>query len=449
MQYIKIDDIKPASYNPRKISDEQFLKLQQSIAKNGFVMPILVNSTNMTIIAGHQRTKAAKAIGIESVPVFFCDNINQADEIKFNQIHNGTDAERGAVAFLKQQVQIGFHELDSELFDVKNKNASMVKEICKLLLMYGNVLCCIVDSKGSLVGANYVWACKLLKMPVNTSVIEYSENRKYLQDDYGVFSYEKLQKNTWVQGLAQLHRDPSDAKTEKKKQKSSLYVNCVLPNITDDKSILDFGCGKGAYIGSIKEKKTIGVEFYNNNRKAIDVAKGNRQISKLISFLKNSRHFDVVVCDSVLNSVDSLEAEQAILGCLNLFCKPNGKLFISGRPIEGFENKLSRKTDKNIGKRFIEFLDAEKFTGNFRGGNWYYQHFHSKDDVTQLLKRYGFEVTKLHWMKFGDSWQAEAIKVRKLEEKEYRKAVDFEFDLPLPGGSYKRNGEVKAVLGID
>jgi len=97
MQYINISDIKPASYNPRKISQQQFNKLQESIKNIGFVMPILVNKSNMTIIAGHQRTKAAKAIGVEQVPVFFCNNINQADEIKFNQIHNGKDNELGAV----------------------------------------------------------------------------------------------------------------------------------------------------------------------------------------------------------------------------------------------------------------------------------------------------------------------------------------------------------------
>lgn len=99
MQYVNIDEITPASYNPRKISNQQFEKLKESISLNGFVMPILVNKSNMTIIAGHQRTKAAKAIGIKEVPVFFCDGINKADEIKFNQIHNGTDNEMGAVAY--------------------------------------------------------------------------------------------------------------------------------------------------------------------------------------------------------------------------------------------------------------------------------------------------------------------------------------------------------------
>lgn len=452
MQFINIDKIKPASYNPRKISDKQFEKLKQSIKFNGFVIPILVNQTNMTIIAGHQRTKAASSIGLERVPAFFCENINKADEIKFNQIHNGTDNEMGAVAYLNSDKQPGFYELSHQEFIVSNKNASVVKEICKLLIKYGNVLCCVIDTKGSVIGANYVWACKLLNLSVNTSVIKNTEHRSYLNDSYGVFAYDKLTKHTWVQGLAQLQRDASDKKTDKKKQKSALYENLVIPFVRrlDRPSILDFGCGKGAYIESFNRSNTIGIEFYNNNRKSIDITKGNKQITNLINHLEKQRKFNVVICDSVLNSVDCLEAENAILGCLNLFCETGGDLFISGRPTEGYENKLTRKTDKNVGKRFIEFMDRDNFTANFRNGQWYYQHFHNQQYAVDLVENNGFEVIDVHWMKHGDSWQIHAKKRGILTKEQYRQSVDYEFNLPLPGGcSYQRNGEIKKVCRLN
>lgn len=60
---VRISDIRPAPYNPRRISEEQFAKLQESLRVIGFTVPILVNSKNSIIIAGHQRTKAATAIG--------------------------------------------------------------------------------------------------------------------------------------------------------------------------------------------------------------------------------------------------------------------------------------------------------------------------------------------------------------------------------------------------
>lgn len=52
---IKITDITPARYNPRKISNEDYKKLTNSIAEYGLVDPIIINLQNMHIIGGHQR----------------------------------------------------------------------------------------------------------------------------------------------------------------------------------------------------------------------------------------------------------------------------------------------------------------------------------------------------------------------------------------------------------
>ncbi len=55
LEKIKITDIVPAEYNPRQISDSEFLKLQNSISTFGVVDPIIINLKNMHIIGGHQR----------------------------------------------------------------------------------------------------------------------------------------------------------------------------------------------------------------------------------------------------------------------------------------------------------------------------------------------------------------------------------------------------------
>lgn len=52
---IKIDEIKPASYNPRSIKDKDFEKLSKSIEEFGLVDPIIINLNNHNIIGGHQR----------------------------------------------------------------------------------------------------------------------------------------------------------------------------------------------------------------------------------------------------------------------------------------------------------------------------------------------------------------------------------------------------------
>lgn len=423
----------------------------------GFTIPILVNRKNNVIIAGHQRTKAATALGIKEVPAIMIDNVSYGDEIKFNQLHNGVDVQRGFKGRLCADVDSSeldrFIEIAPEKFDLQNTGAVYVKEICSLILKYGNVFSCVICDNDIIVGVNYIKACQVLNYKANSYIIssdKYADAMHYLKSDYGQYSYDEIKRNTYVQGLAQLDRSV-EKKEGKKAQHSSLYENMVLPYLASHEkvhSILDFGCGKGAYINSLKKSyRAIGVEFYNNNRSSINVSKGNRQIDDLISYLREKKTFDVVICDSVLNSVDSVEAENSVIACLNLFSIE--KLFISGRPLDSVISKLRMLKDASSDKRYVEYLDNNNFTGNYRAGNWYFQHFHSKEGAEKLLEYGGFRIDKMTWRKYGDSFQIEATKIRELTKEQYAAAVDFEFNLPLPNGkSYCRHDDVKRVLNL-
>lgn len=203
---------------------------------------------------------------------------------------------------------------------------------------------------------------------------------------------------------------------------------------------MDFGCGKGAYIKKLKLKyKAVGVEFFNNNGKQINLSMGHRMIDDLLSFLAQENGFDCVVCDSVLNSVDSMEAEEAILSVLNVFAKRD--LFISGRTIESYESKLKNKRCRNIGKRQVDFLDENGMSAMFREGNWYFQKWHRKEQILSELQQFGFTVKKIVWG--NSSFQIHAIKAFDLPDAVKRKGLQFEFNLPLPGGKrYERHKEV-------
>tara|TARA_A100001201_G_scaffold1851_3_gene4726 strand:- start:2793 stop:3281 length:489 start_codon:yes stop_codon:yes gene_type:complete len=61
IESIKINKLKPATYNPRQISTKQYNDLKKSIERFGLVDPIIVNK-DMTIIGGHQRYKICKAL---------------------------------------------------------------------------------------------------------------------------------------------------------------------------------------------------------------------------------------------------------------------------------------------------------------------------------------------------------------------------------------------------
>ena len=451
---VRISDIRPAPYNPRRISEAQFKKLQESLRVIGFTVPILVNSKNNVIIAGHQRTKAATALGITKVPAVMVDNVSTGDEIKFNQLHNGVDAQRGFECIADTQGLKSGEFIDIEVgrFTVKKFGATYVKEICRMLIKYGNVLSCVICRGEVQIGANYVRACELLNMTPHCYIIDdslFDQALDYMKSDYGEYSYENIKKNTYVQGLAQMHRNLTKGEL-KKCNKSTLYENYVIPYLmkSHTESILDFGCGKGAYISHLMKSYAgaIGVEFYNNNGSQINVSMGNLQIDRLIEYLGKRKNFDVVVCDSVLNSVDSVEAEKSVMACLNLFCKE--KLFISGRPLKAILDKLEHSKDKSA-RKYVSYLDSDNFTGDYRKGNWYFQHFHDKEDIKQLLESSGFQIERMTYMTYGDSWQVEAVKVRELSKQEYIDAIDFEFNLPLPRGkSYCRHDDIKRVLGL-
>ena len=107
MDYVKFADIRPASYNPRKITDNAFVELQGSLKTLGFILPIIVNRDNMTIVAGHQRTKAAMAVGLEEAPVYFISGVDIESEILFNQVHNGVELEPAELSICKKPREVG------------------------------------------------------------------------------------------------------------------------------------------------------------------------------------------------------------------------------------------------------------------------------------------------------------------------------------------------------
>ncbi len=68
---VAIDDLRPDSANPRRISSAQATALTRSLEKFGFVQPLLVRREDGTVIGGHQRLGAARRLGYKTVPVTY------------------------------------------------------------------------------------------------------------------------------------------------------------------------------------------------------------------------------------------------------------------------------------------------------------------------------------------------------------------------------------------
>ncbi|MBM7676121.1 DNA modification methylase [Gracilibacillus alcaliphilus] len=72
---LAIDELVPASYNPRKKlkpGDSEFEKIKNSIQEFGYVDPIIVNS-DKTVIGGHQRLIVLKTLGYKEIDCVIVD----------------------------------------------------------------------------------------------------------------------------------------------------------------------------------------------------------------------------------------------------------------------------------------------------------------------------------------------------------------------------------------
>jgi ParB family transcriptional regulator, chromosome partitioning protein len=452
--------VKPADYNPRQIDGAAFESLRDSLRSLGPVRPIIVTD-EAKLIAGHQRVRAMLANGTETAPAHVLPAVDVEDEIRFNQLHNASDVELVDAELSVPRHRVGWHVIDPKSLTVARRPGMAAKlvEICRLLAKHGAWGNAVADDDGRvLAGQLYAHACRLLGVPLHLCVIPRHRSRE-LQDRlarrYGTFSYARMPRTTWVQSLAQLHRirPPRECRpvthkpTRGPRGKSRTYEEFVIPHAKRGVRVLDFGCGQGDYVRLLRRRgiDIIGVEFYRRRRGTmdVDVRAVHRDIDRLCASLRTRGRFDLVVCDSVLNSVDSLQAEADVLASINALCRPGGRIVFSGRR-RAFEDAIENGLNysRSTLKRHVYFLDDDGFSAMYQRGVWLFQRFHSDDQVRQLAaSAIGPNVTsRLR----GSAW---AVGGPKSIELPWADAIGREFDLPLPDGSrYGRSADVASAI---
>lgn len=85
---IPIGQIKPYDRNPRN-NDAAVEPVAASIREFGFKQPIVVDAKNV-IICGHTRYRAAKRLGLETVPVLVADDLSPAQVKAYRLADNKT-----------------------------------------------------------------------------------------------------------------------------------------------------------------------------------------------------------------------------------------------------------------------------------------------------------------------------------------------------------------------
>ena len=117
MQTFKLEELNPASYNPRKNlkpGDKEYEKIKNSIEAFGFVEPLIVNIRDGAnrIVGGHQRYKVLKELGVKDtkcVVVDYDDITEKACNVALNKVGG---------AFDQHSLSSLLEELNASAFDV-------------------------------------------------------------------------------------------------------------------------------------------------------------------------------------------------------------------------------------------------------------------------------------------------------------------------------------------
>ena len=116
--YVPVGALKPAEYNPRKISKEALGQLKESLSRFDLVDPIIVNGApkrKNIVIGGHMRLRAAKELGHKTVPVVYVSlDIKKEKELnlRLNKNTGEWDFEKLKSFDLDLLMDVGFSDAD-------------------------------------------------------------------------------------------------------------------------------------------------------------------------------------------------------------------------------------------------------------------------------------------------------------------------------------------------
>ena len=113
IQELSVDELIPYENNPRK-NDEAVDKVALSISAFGFKVPIVIDKDKV-IVTGHTRLKAAKKLGIKTVPCIMADDLSE-EQIKAFRLADNKVAEFSEWDEEKLMKELESLEMDMTLY---------------------------------------------------------------------------------------------------------------------------------------------------------------------------------------------------------------------------------------------------------------------------------------------------------------------------------------------
>lgn len=452
VENVPIEEVTGSEYNPRAITEEALLALQHSIRRFGMVKPLIVNATNNVITAGHQRKKAATAIGLTHLPCIRINSPNLQDEILFNLMHNSIETSKTTVR-LEEYVVGGYHYCPSDKVKIESepKNVLVCSEITKLMSRYGEWGSVVTDGDGNVIlNAEYAYCSKKLGYGVLVYAIPNEDVAEFLECmgiEYGKYNFDNLGVQTYHQFLAQPKRLSTDGRQS---NTSVLYEKYLIPRLQKTDSIIDIGAGRMAYVKLLKSQG-YNIHAYEpslmvKGANKLDMKGIIANILRAEREVKTNGLFDWCVLEAVINSVVDDEFEKAVLTACNAVLKSTGTLITCTRNI-AYVEKAYDKTKLSAGAGdCLWYLDDKNYTLGVTNGIVFKQKFHTRESYVELLEQYFEEVGVLSCT--ASYIYCACSKPKQLPEEVYEEYLDKELNIEYPGGfkHNKHRGLMEALI---
>ncbi len=179
---IKLEDIEPPVWQPRKKFEEERLKeLTNSIKQHGLLQPLVVeiDGDKYRLVSGERRYRALKIIGVENVPVRITSDLTKEDRIHIQiaenlQREDITPMERSRAVYMLFQMKVN-PLLDECLLILTNMDRAPERVDKKI----ADTVSAILSGLGKSIRTVRRWL-SLLKLP--------GELQEKLDDPNGVFT---------------------------------------------------------------------------------------------------------------------------------------------------------------------------------------------------------------------------------------------------------------------
>lgn len=253
-QEIPVESIEANPYQPRRHFDSESLQeLAASIKEHGVLQPLLVRKkgSGYQLIAGERRLRAAKQVGLRTVPVV----VKELDDRTIMEIALVENLQREDLNPIEEaeayrRLMDEFNLTQEEVAKAVGKSRSAIANTLRLLNLPGSIQQMVTNGQ---LAMGHARALLSLEQPEQQLYI----SEKIIKEKLSVRETEEIVRQIHLSGVS---RETPEAE-ERKKQKERQKVDPNLQAIVDDMTRL---FGTKVRIKSSGERGKIEIEYYSS-----------------------------------------------------------------------------------------------------------------------------------------------------------------------------------------